>query len=57
MKLPSNRNNTGLTVVFFYLFSSGLDVTRRIYANRCTQPFVVQSFYHRTSAAAAHDRS
>lgn len=34
----------------------GLDVTRRIYADRYTQPFVVRSFYDRTPAAAANDR-
>lgn len=30
----------------------GLDVTRRIYADRYTQPFVVRSFYDRTPDAA-----
>jgi hypothetical protein len=34
----------------------GLDVTRRIYADRYTQPFVVRSFYDRTPDAAGIDR-
>ena len=34
----------------------GLDVTRRIQADRYTQPFVVRSFYDRTPAAADFDR-
>jgi hypothetical protein len=34
----------------------GLDVTRRIYADRYTQPFVVRSFYDRIPAAAVNDR-
>ena len=34
----------------------GLDVTRRIYADRYTQPFVVRSFYDRAPAAAGNDR-
>jgi len=34
----------------------GLDVTRRVYADRYTQPFVVRSFYDRTPAAADTDR-
>jgi hypothetical protein len=34
----------------------GLDVTRRIYADRYTQPFVVRSFYDRTPDAAGNDR-
>ena len=34
----------------------GLDVTRRIYADRYTQPFVVRSFYDRTPDAADIDR-
>src|SRR5438105_818919 len=33
-----------------------LDVTRRVYADRYTQPFVVRSFYDRTPAAADTDR-
>lgn len=34
----------------------GLDVTRRLYADRYTQPFVVRSFYDRTPTAAGNDR-
>ena len=34
----------------------GLDVTRRIHADRYTQPFVVRSFYDRTPDAADLDR-
>lgn len=34
----------------------GLDVTRRIHADRYTQPFVVRSFYDRTPDAADIDR-
>ena len=34
----------------------GLDVTRRLYADRYTQPFVVRSFYDRTTDAADVDR-
>lgn len=34
----------------------GLDVTRRIHADRYTQPFVVRSFYDRTPDAAGIDR-
>ena len=34
----------------------GLDVTRRIHADRYTQPFVVRSFYDRTPDAAGLDR-
>ena len=34
----------------------GLDVTRRIHADRYTQPFVVRSFYDRTPATADIDR-
>jgi hypothetical protein len=34
----------------------GLDVTRRVYADRYTQPFVVRSFYDRTPDAAGNDR-
>lgn len=34
----------------------GLQVTRRIYADQYTQPFVVRSFYDRTPAAAVNDR-
>ena len=34
----------------------GLDVTRHIYADRYTQPFVVRSFYDRTPDAANVDR-
>ena len=34
----------------------GLDVTRRLYADRYTQPFVVRSFYDRTPDAAGTDR-
>jgi hypothetical protein len=34
----------------------GLDVTRRLYADSYTQPFVVRSFYDRTPAAADTDR-
>lgn len=34
----------------------GLDVTRRVHADRYTQPFVVRSFYNRTPDAAGHDR-
>lgn len=34
----------------------GLDVTRRIYADRYTQPFVVRSFYDRTPDAAGIGR-
>ena len=33
----------------------GLDVTRRLSADRYTQPFVVRSFYDRTPAAAGTD--
>ncbi|HEX8151322.1 MAG TPA: hypothetical protein VF591_29345 [Pyrinomonadaceae bacterium] len=34
----------------------GLDVTRRLSADRYTRPFVVRSFYDRTPAAAGTDR-
>ena len=34
----------------------GLDVTRRLYADRYTQPFVVRSFYDRMPDAAGIDR-
>ena len=34
----------------------GLAVTRRIHADRYTQPFVVRSFYDRTPDAADIDR-
>ena len=34
----------------------GLDVTRRIHADRYTQPFVVRSFYDRASVAAGSNR-
>jgi hypothetical protein len=34
----------------------GLEVTRRIHADRYTQPFVVRSFYDRTPDAADTDR-
>jgi hypothetical protein len=34
----------------------GLDVTRRLYADRYTQPFVVRSFYDRTPDVAVNDR-
>ena len=34
----------------------GLDVTRRIHADRYTQPFVVRSFYDRTPDVAGVDR-
>lgn len=34
----------------------GLDVTRRIHADRYTQPFVVRSFYDRVPDAASTDR-
>lgn len=34
----------------------GLDVTRRIYADRYTQPFVVRSFYDRAPDATGLDR-
>lgn len=34
----------------------GLDVTRRLSADRYTQPFVIRSFYDRTPVAAGTDR-
>ena len=34
----------------------GLDVTRRLHADRYTHPFVVRSFYDRAPAAADIDR-
>jgi hypothetical protein len=34
----------------------GLDVTRRLHADRYTQPFVVRSFYDRAPAAPGNDR-
>ena len=40
--------------VTFETRDGGLDVTRRIHADRYTQPFVVRSFYDRTSDAAGY---
>jgi hypothetical protein len=42
--------------VTFESRDGGLDVTRRIRADRYTQPFVVRSFYDRTPDAAGIDR-
>jgi hypothetical protein len=42
--------------VTFESRDGGLDVTRRIHADRYTQPFVVRSFYDRTPDASGIDR-